>query len=206
MTSLKIVSGLQKEINEDSVSNLKNKIRDLKLKFLMDECSFKMNLKLIKKKSFFFNTNYWSIIRKHKSLILTGSTSLICAGFLNRPPGDIDFLVPEDINFSDYCVKNKIQLKTDDSYSLSTTEPIKNPDFLGFYYHKNYKVDFFKSKNPEFINVNRYKIHNPFEIIEKKMVHLKPIEKTNISVIFDNMNLKIKTYRDISNIIENYES
>ncbi len=149
--------------------------RDLKLKLMLDTSDPQLipNINRIK-----YNTDgifrkkekYWNTIEKYKaSMIITGSLSLKAFGFIDREPGDIDFII------KDKSILENLKLRKYDKYSGMSADI----DVLGYYtvYTQNifgkvngkWDVDFFESNTTNFIEKDGFLFHHPYEIMEKKV-------------------------------------
>lgn len=167
-----------------SDKDIKTILRDIKLRVILGDLSFKIDKSKLKNMPL-------SIIRdRYPNAIISGSNSLLAYGLLNRNCADFDIIVDEvpdvklyDISTTTSEADNRI------GYCEFSIEP---RGFLGipllikqfFNKEKIVNVDFFLNMGKsEFEEIEYegyvYKFHSPMQILEKKCLMIKSIDKTS---------------------------
>jgi hypothetical protein len=139
------------------IEKLKSDIRDVKINIILGNIILmKPNIKRLRKgNNRFFNQKYWKILKEYKGQIITGSCSLYAYGLLDRMPSDIDLIVDK----SSFTPSKK--LLTDERYSEFDT--------IGYFRDHGYYIDVFDNNNAKYIEIDGFLLHDPFEIIDKKL-------------------------------------
>ena len=174
----------------DLISKLKSDIRDLKLSIILEtNINFVPNLhKLRKGNNRLFNQKYWSILKEWKGKsIITGSAALYAFGLCERLPQDIDLIVDKN-NF------NPGRKLSNNRYPGMDGKM----DVIGYYADRKrgYNVDFFHDDNANFIEIDGFLFHDPFEIMEKKLEIYPYRERNNSKDIHDLIYIFKKIYPD----------
>lgn len=158
----------------DLFSKLKSDIRDIKLSIILGtDRQFVPDInKLRKGNNKLFSQNYWPILKEWKGKsIITGSAALYAFGLCERLPQDIDLIVDKN-NF------NPGRELSNNRYPGMDGKI----DVIGYYADRKrgYNVDFFHNDNTNFIEMDGFLFHHPFEIMEKKL-EICPHRKRNNS-------------------------
>jgi hypothetical protein len=141
-----------------------DKIRDIKLSYLVGDIEFEINKDNVKK----FKNELDFISNNFSNDIISGSLALSLFGAIDREIKDIDIIIDNDRDIKD--------LKLSDHYHNTCH------NFLGYKYYywkknifsskKKYKVDFFKGEGIIYYDLfykNSFlRVQSPISIIEKK--------------------------------------
>ncbi len=143
-----------------------NKIRDIKLTYLMGDIDFEINTEKVKK----FKKELKFISKNFPNDIISGSLALSLFGLIDREIKDIDIIIDNDRDIT------SLNLLKNDEY-------FKSPEnYLGYKYYnwresifsikRNYKVDFFKGEGiiyyDLFFENIPLRVQSPISIIEHK--------------------------------------
>lgn len=140
---------------------MKKLIRDLKIKFILkDELMpiSKINEKLFPDKKYGY--------------IISGSYVLKIFGLLDRPYNDIDLVFQNEIEYNIFIKDFKLQQNTS-GYIDHADERCKN--YKGFVEIQEQKYDIFLNKyqNDDLLEIDKFKILNPYRIINHKIDFLE---------------------------------
>lgn len=147
----------------DMKKQSKQLYRYLKLNLLTEPMNISANINKIKKKNFFANTRYWTIINEFKSIaIITGSLSLKAFGFLERKVADVDLIVqPDDL---DSIINSPGCRRIDKRYPEDCVEYM-----VGSFVKKENIIDLYLSKTENIIDIQGFRFQNPYEILKRKL-------------------------------------
>jgi hypothetical protein len=143
-----------------------DKIRDIKLTYLMGDIDFEINKNKVKK----FKKELKFISKNFPNDIISGSLALSLFGLIDREIKDIDIIIDNGRDITNLNL-------------LKNNEYFKSPEnYLGYKYYnwresifsikRNYKVDFFKGEGIIYYDIffenTPLRVQSPISIIERK--------------------------------------
>lgn len=150
-----------------------NKIRDIKLTYLMGDIDFEIDKNRVKK----FKKELKFISKNFPNDIISGSLALSLFGLIDREIKDIDIIIDNDRDVTNFGLSFNLE------NLLKNNEYFKSPEnYLGYKYYnwresifsikRNYKVDFFKGESiiyyDLFFENTPLRVQSPISIIENK--------------------------------------